>query len=231
MNLLILMFLVGLAAAQCSQPTDYDLLSDMMRIAWEDWKATLPVDIVQPRFDTHPLLKVLDDAQIDLQRSIGEALESSARLYAESTAVRTHLAMQQAQLAEEMHKFRSQLPDPPPSDPDSIPAWLDPPDPPSTQLIGLILTVISNLTIPIAFVAYLRWGPKSFWTRKERVNRLPPATGSGPCRICWTEGKGLVSPCACAGDQLYIHRKCLKIWMKKSGNWASCPTCNTSYKQ
>jgi len=43
------------------------------------------------------------------------------------------------------------------------------------------------------------------------------------CRICYSEGNNLISPCLCKGSLKYIHYDCLQEYIKHYGN--ECKIC------
>ncbi|KAJ1454999.1 hypothetical protein M885DRAFT_226428 [Pelagophyceae sp. CCMP2097] len=67
-----------------------------------------------------------------------------------------------------------------------------------------------------------------------RLVRAPLPAGTR-CRVCFdgdSDSDGLVSPCACRGDSLYVHESCLLQWAAtstKAKAYYACPTCQTAY--
>ena len=50
------------------------------------------------------------------------------------------------------------------------------------------------------------------------------------CRICFSSKDKLISPCKCSGSIKYVHKKCLKKWIKnKAENKDSCEICGEKY--
>lgn len=80
---------------------------------------------------------------------------------------------------------------------------------------------------------------KTYKTIKYRHNRIHIAQDSRYqsncqneeklCRICYGQGRNLVSPCQCKGSVKYIHKHCLLKWIKVSKS-KKCEICNSKYK-
>ena len=52
------------------------------------------------------------------------------------------------------------------------------------------------------------------------------------CRICFSDGGRLISPCMCTGSMRYVHPECLNEWRSQSANPRSfyqCDQCNYKY--
>jgi len=48
------------------------------------------------------------------------------------------------------------------------------------------------------------------------------------CRICFEEGSGLCSPCACAGSSKFVHAECVLRWINTSHR-SRCEICHKDY--
>jgi hypothetical protein len=77
-----------------------------------------------------------------------------------------------------------------------------------------------------AWIRLLKKKKVENWTDQIQASKKP-----GSCRVCLEEDDDmdLISPCACAGSQQNIHRKCFRLWITRSGNATNCPTCKTNY--
>ena len=67
--------------------------------------------------------------------------------------------------------------------------------------------------------------PKNY-SNKINMNKI---IDERVCKICYSYGRCLISPCNCKGSIGYIHKRCLLKWIKISES-KKCEICHSDYK-